>query len=270
MTTNNNTVGTATSTSVWSSFLPSSEETFQEAAPPTAEYGAYIASMLETEPPRKSIIAPWNGMIIYHALSNMWDSGERVLQAMRVTAPDPKFNPLDLSKYFKHFVDFMEPITPLCEAGDILFLDEAAEEFKYALANAHDFERIRKATKAGYKFRDASFAAIEKMPMNFRRIFRRLSLSENQKANVLFLSTGLGGKRNRPIQQTRWILRTAKPTHKLAWVRYIHETRKAQSRFVRHCEQTMDAFSISHQGGRTLTRLRHLVTSKLSWSKSFF
>jgi len=183
---------------------------------------------------------------------------------MAVTAPQPIFNPLDLSTYFKQFIDFMEAIIPLCEAGTILFLDEAAEKFKFALANAHTFDSILKAVKAGYKFRNASFAAIEKMAMPHIRILCCLAQAPNLKANLLFLSVGVGKVNNRASKRTRWILRYGKPAHPIAWMRYIYVTKKNRAIFVRHCELTMDAFKASHQGKAHLEQVLLLIFSIVS------
>lgn len=76
----------------------------QHLKPPNTVH-IYIANMLATDLVANPLMS--RGLkkyYRYNAHRNIWGTGERVLQAMRITAPRLKFNPLELSKYFEHYI----------------------------------------------------------------------------------------------------------------------------------------------------------------------
>lgn len=237
------------------------------ASSPPFNVQKHITVMLNNEPPRPVLSSsiPPDCAPIYLALSSMWDGGELVLRSMRVRAPEQSLAMKeDFARFFFHYLEFMTSFTEFCNHKESkTMLRIAITDFDDALNKASDRSGALRAADAGFRFRDASFLALQaaKPSMEFNAMAKIIAGQEYCLDSLIFVAQGASCT---TLGKLVWVARIIQGNGNfLAFPKHIKTYRRSHDRFVRKCCRQLREFIAYHQCD-TWGIIRHIVSPHVS------
>jgi len=234
---------------------------------PSSTVPKHISVMLNNEPPRPVLSSsiPPHCAPIYRALASMWDGGELVLRSMRVRAPEHSLAMKgDFARFFFHYLEFMTSFIEFCDHKQAkTMLRIAIADFDDALNKASDHSGAIRAADAGYRFRDASFLALQacKPGIEFNTMAKTIATQEYCLDSLIFLAQGTSYT---TLGKLVWLSQTIQGNNNfLVFPKHIRTYRRGHDRFVRKCSRQLREFIAYHQCD-TWGIIRHIVSPHVS------
>ena len=211
-----------------------------------------------TTPSRAPVtVSSDGGEAVYAALSEIWDNGEVVLRAMRVTVPENALEMSEITRYFLFVIIFMEAIAQKWDSHARRAVTRAGKAFKSALDQANDYAGMIRAVDSGYEFRNICFENLSAHNKTMDDTITSLNSSDYRVECMMMLSQGMPGSSMDKWKFLAKSIETVNWRQKIPVLKWALSTKRTQRRIVRSCAEKADEFIAKHIGGGSrISRLR--------------